>query len=324
MSARLGAMHTAVPAHAEAFETHHRFLWGLCYRMTGCAADADDVLQETFVRALQSTPQGDGNSWRPWLVRVAMNVARDVLRRRKRQKYIGPWLPSPLDTEEESPPGIEATLGSGVSTEGRYDLLESVSYAFLCALEALTPRQRAVLLLMDVFDYSVRETAAALGISESNTKVTHLRARRAMSAYDSARRPVRDMQDDVRKAIAEFMTALGAQDIHAIEKLLTDDVVAISDGAGEYFAARKPIHGPARVALFHFKIGTRRMDSSRFEPRMLNGLPSIVVEFTDEHPGEPPRAALSFTTTPDGRINRIYTVVATRKLSSLRFPPKGS
>src|SRR5207249_6583174 len=122
------------------YEQHRRFLWGLCYRMTGSAADAEDVVQDTFVRAIEHPPRRTEEPLRPWLVKVALNLARDLLRRRRRREYVGPWLPSPLETDwssqgatadrERDPPSHEpATL------EGRYDLLESVSFAFLVALE---------------------------------------------------------------------------------------------------------------------------------------------------------------------------------------------
>ena len=171
-----------------AFASERTFLWGLCYRMTGCAADAEDIVQETFVRALERPPARQEDPWRPWLVRVAMNLARDLLRRRRRRAYVGPWLPSPIETGDEAAmPAVEPTLSGGDTTAGRYDVLESVSFAFLIALEALTPQQRAVLLLRDVFDYDVRETADALGISASSVKVTHHRARTRMAAYDRQR-----------------------------------------------------------------------------------------------------------------------------------------
>ena len=140
------------------------------------------------MRALERPPARTDEPWRPWLVRVAMNLARDLLRRRRRSPYRGTWLPSPIETgADDAPPAYEIPAESGSPTEGRYELLESVSFAFLLALEALTPSQRAVLLLRDVFDYSVRETADALGMSEANVKVTHHRARRAMAAYDRDR-----------------------------------------------------------------------------------------------------------------------------------------
>src|SRR5687767_12106876 len=138
------------------FTAHQRDLWALLYRMTGSVADADDLLQETFARAIERPPPRLDLPMKPWLARVALNLARDHLRARRRVQYYGPWLPMPLETTEEtSPPSFDP------GPEWRYDLLESVSFAFLLALEALTPSQRAVLLLRDVFDYSVRETAEA-------------------------------------------------------------------------------------------------------------------------------------------------------------------
>ncbi|HUI26376.1 MAG TPA: sigma-70 family RNA polymerase sigma factor, partial [Candidatus Kryptonia bacterium] len=178
----------ATASVADLFHQHRQFLWGLCYRMTGSAADADDLVQETFVRAIEHPPARPDEPWRPWLVRVAMNLGRDWLRRRKRRSYVGPWLPAPIETgDEASPPAFEPLVDGEHTTEGRYDLLESVSFAFLLALEALTSQQRAVLLLRDVFDYSVRDTATALAMSQPNVKTTHHRARRAMRDYDRTR-----------------------------------------------------------------------------------------------------------------------------------------
>jgi RNA polymerase sigma-70 factor (ECF subfamily) len=233
-----------------AFSEHRRFLWGLSYRLTGSAADAEDVVQETFVRAMEKPPPRMDEPWRPWLARVALNLGADLLRRRRRRGYDGPWLPSVIETGEGELAGGEPADPS--SQHGpRYDLLESVSLAFLLALEALTPLQRAVLLLRDVFDYSVRETGAALGRSEANVKTTHLRARRAMAAYDRARiRPTRELQRETRRALEGFLDCLSRGDVKGIEALLAADVRQLSDGGGEFGAARRPIVGAARVAGF--------------------------------------------------------------------------
>src|SRR5215471_13349153 len=174
-------------AYAESLETDRRLLWGLCYRMTGNAADADDLVQETFVKAIEKPPLRTDEPLRPWLLRVAMNLSRDLLRRRKRQRYVGPWLPSPVPIDEESPASYEPPASSEDSPVARYDLKESVSFAFLLALEALTPSQRAVLLLCYFFDSSTTETADALDMSEANIKVTLHRARRIMGSYDKNR-----------------------------------------------------------------------------------------------------------------------------------------
>lgn len=304
----------------DAFRAHERFIWGLCYRMTGSAADADDLVQETFQRAIVRPPARLDEPWRPWLVRVAMNLGKDLLRRRKRRSYIGPWLPAPIETgNDESPPSFEATLDGHGPTEGRYDLLETVSFAFLLALEALTPQQRAVLLLMDVFDYSVRETADALGISSSNVKTTHHRARRAMDAYDRERRPpTRTLQQQTREALGRFMTALLSQDVAAVEALLAESVRAVNDGAGEFFAARVPIFGKQRVARFHLNVSRRSGAGAQFSVRMINGLPAVVGEFGDHRRHEPPRLVLRCEVDADGRITHLYSVVATRKLAAVR------
>src|SRR5262249_61740237 len=108
----------ADPALSAAFAEDRRFLWGLCYRLTGCAADADDLVQETFVRAIERPPARRDQPWRPWLVRVALNLGRDLLRRRRRRRYVGPWLPSPIETgDETSPPSVEAAIAGAPTTE---------------------------------------------------------------------------------------------------------------------------------------------------------------------------------------------------------------
>jgi RNA polymerase sigma factor (sigma-70 family) len=307
--------------YAEAFREHERFLWGVCYRLTGSAADADDLVQETFVRAIERPPARTHEPWRPWLVRVAMNLGRDLLRRRKHGAYVGPWLPSPIETgEEESPPAYEPAIDGQTTTEGRYDLLESVSYAFLLALEALTPQQRAVLLLRDVFDYSVRDTADALDMSEPNVKTTHHRARNVMRDYDRSRcLPTRALRERTRDALGQFMASMASGDMQAMEALLAATVRAVNDGAGEFHAARKVIVGPQRVARFHYNIGYRRMVGARFAVRMINGLPAIVGEFTDHRPGEPPRFVMQCEVGADGRITQLLSVVASRKLTAIDF-----
>src|SRR5215467_16135557 len=156
---------------AELYEGNRSYLWGLCYRMTGNASDADDLVQETFVKALEHPPKRTDLAMRPWLVRVALNLSRDLLRsRRRRQGDV--WLPSPVPSEElDTPPSFEPAATESDSPMARYEMLESVSFAFLLALEALTPAQRAVLLLRDVFEYSSAEAAEALDLSEGNVRV---------------------------------------------------------------------------------------------------------------------------------------------------------
>jgi RNA polymerase sigma-70 factor (ECF subfamily) len=312
-----GRRETGSSALDAAFRAHKRFLWGLSYRMTGSAADADDVVQDTFARALSRPPADTDGEWRPWLVRVTMNLARDALRRRRRQAYVGPWLPSPIETGEDAVDGDAIDAGD---TESRYALLESVSYGFLLALEALTPQQRAVLLLREVFDYSNRETAAALDLSEANVKVTLHRARRAMRAYERLRsRPTRCLQERTRQALAQLMNAFMSNDLPAIERLLAAEVRAVSDGGGEFHAARVPIVGPARVAKFYYNISSRRLAGMRAAVRHLNGLPALVAELPEGRPGEARHLVLRCDVAPDGRITALHTVLATRKLTGIDF-----
>jgi RNA polymerase sigma-70 factor (ECF subfamily) len=316
----LHTMTVAATDYAELFTAERRFIWGLCYRMTGNAADADELAQETFVRAMEHPPARTDVPWRPWLVRVAMNLARDCLRRRRRGVYRGTWLPSPVDTGDEAAlPAYELPAESGSPTEGRYELLESVSFAFLLALEALTPQQRAVLLLRDVFDYSVRDTATALGLSEANTKVTHLRARRAMAAYDGQRSvPTRGAQEQARGALERFMLALASEDVPAIEALLADDVRSYSDG-GEYAAAHNVVRGRARVMRLILGLNRKRPARGTMAVRMVNGFPALLIEWGAGPPNVAPRGVLRCDVTPDGRIRALHTVLASRKLTAIRF-----
>ena len=299
------------------FEAHRRFLWGLAYRITGSAADADDVVQDTFVRALEHPPAPRADGWRGWLARVAANLSIDALRRRRRQAYTGPWLPALLDTgDDAAPPGYEIASAER-TTEHRYDLLESVSFAFLLALETLTPRQRAVLILRDVFDYSVRETAAALEMSEPNVKVTHHRARLAMRPYDGARViPTRAHQQRAAAQLQAFLTHLENRDVAALEALLTEDARFVSDGGGEFVSALRPVEGRDRVIRLLFGLLDKGAAGARVSLRMLNGEPAIWAETAASTRGAP-RFATRIELAPDGRIREVHTLLASAKLPAL-------
>lgn len=306
---------TAIEAQAPLFREHERYLWGLCYRLTGSAADADDLVQETFLRAMERPPANTAEPWRPWLTRVAVNLGRDALRRRKRRAYVGPWLPSPIETEEE-PPSFEVEGDGGPF--GRYDLIESASFAFLLALEALSPRQRAVLLLRDVYDYSVEETAKALGLTEANVKTTHHRARRALEPYQTARCPPSPaLVARGTEALHRFLATIATGDVAAVEALLAEGVLSLSDGGGEYLASRTPIAGAARVAKMYVGLYKHGSPATRFTIRTLNGLPALVVEREELRQGEAPRYVFQCAIDGAGRITAIYSVLAPGKLSAL-------
>ena len=129
----------------------------MSYRLTGSVEDAEEIVQDTFTRAIERPPPRTDKPWRPWLVRVAVNLSLDALRRRKRRRYPGPWLPVPLSESEALEPLQRRVAEPAEGPEARYALRESATFAFLAALEALSPRQRAVLLLAEVFEYSARE-----------------------------------------------------------------------------------------------------------------------------------------------------------------------
>jgi RNA polymerase sigma-70 factor (ECF subfamily) len=296
------------------FAEHRSFLWGLSYRLTGNAADADDIVQESFVRALQRPPADRDRPWRPWLVRVAVNLGRDLLRRRRRRGgYEGQWLPSPIESE---PPSHEPADESG-SPAARYDLLESVSFAFLLALEALTPTQRAILLLRDVFDYSAREAARALGLTEANARTTHLRARRALAAYDARRRPLpAEVQQKETAALRTFLACVSAGDVAGVEAMLAADARAMSDSGGEFHSNRVPVVGRSKVAALLVGVvkGVGRL--RRAELRLLNGHPAVLAE-REPKAGFGTRWVTQVEFDDRGLIRSVYTVLATRKLSAI-------
>jgi len=301
------------------FEAHRGFLWSLCYRMTGSAADADDVVQDAFVRAMERPPSRVDEPLRPWLVKVALNLARDLLRRRRRRDYVGPWLPSPIDTGDDrgTSNGSEPPSHEPAAMDGRYDLLESVSFAFLVALEALTPTQRAVLILRDVFDYSVKETASALDVTEANVKTTHHRARQAMAKYDSARQiPTAERQEASATALRRFLEALQAHDVGAIEALLADDVKTTTDGGGEFRSALRTIVGRDNVMRFYLAVSVYASDAA-VKMRTLNGVPSIVADVPFPAPGVSPRFTMTAELDAHGKIAHLYVVSATRKLTAI-------
>lgn len=291
---------------------HRSHLFDLAYRLTGSAADADDVVQETFTRALATPPARADVPWRPWLVRVATNLGRDVLRRRRSAVYAGPWLPSPLETDDlaDDRPGPEALLGR----------LESTSTAFLRSLEALTPKGRAVLVLRDAMGYSVREAADALSISEADVKVTLHRARRVLEGHDPGRAPVDDAaRAATGRALEALLLALASQDPKAVEACLARSVRALNDGAGEFPAALRPIDGPWRVARLLLGLGRKpHARDPRAELRLLNGLPALIVQFDHAGPRFARRVVLRVEVDGEGKIARLETVLATRKLSGLR------
>jgi RNA polymerase sigma-70 factor (ECF subfamily) len=297
------------------FRATQRTLWGLSYRLTGVAADADEVVQDTFVRALERPALATGDDWRRWLVRVATNLSLDRLRARRRRAYVGSWLPSPIETPEAAP--VETALPERI--DDAYERMESVSYAFLLALEILGPRARAVLILRDVLDHPASEVAAILGTSEANVRVLHHRARRQLAAARPAARPLRALAAQTRQALEGLLDCLVRQDAAGLRALLAASVRTVTDGGGEYTALRAPLAGVARVVRFHLETARRRAPRSRTELRWLNGLPALVIETDPLRPTMAPRLVLRCEIDGDGRIRELHSILASRKLTAVRF-----
>jgi RNA polymerase sigma-70 factor (ECF subfamily) len=286
--------------------------------MTGSAEDADDVVQEAFARLVARPPDAQVEDLGPWLRRVASNLAIDALRRRRRRAYRGPWLPSPIETSDAD--WLDAHASEQPGPEARYGLAESVTYAFLLALEALPPRQRAVLVLRDVLGCSAFETAGLIGASEGNVRVLHLRARRALEEYDRSRCiPTPELLAQHRDALDRFLGCLLSQDARGLEALLAESVHTVTDAAGEYTALATPMAGQARVARFYLRAAfQRRAAGTRIEVRLVNGLPAAVITLERPVRRQAPRTLLRCELDTSGRIRLVQAILAPRKLAALR------
>jgi len=309
------------------FRAERGSLWGIAYRLTGTAADADDVVQEAFARAVTAAPQASrsepkaSDGLAPWLVRVVTNLAIDVLRRRKRRRYEGPWLPAPTEDGGGELGRLAPHAGDSHDPEHRYGLSESATFAFLIALEALAPRPRAALLLRDVLGYSARETATALATSEANVRVLHLRGRRALAEYDRDRCvPDAALRARHHEALERLHRCLLAQDTSGLEALFTESVRTVTDANGEYTALAQPMAGRARVARFYQMAALHRETSdARSEIRIVNGLPALLTALHAPVRRQAPRTLLRVELDAGDRIREIQVVLAPRKLAAVRF-----
>lgn len=305
----------------QTFDEHKRFLWGICYRMTGSAADAEDIVQDTFVRALEKPPTDMEAPLRPWLVKVALNLSRDQLRRRRRREYFGPWLPSPVSTDGDSLLQLDDPAAPGISPVAQYDLTESVTLAFLLALEALTPAQRAVLLLREVFEYSTEETADTLEMTEANVKVTLHRARRIMSAYNKDRvSNLSSRANHMRETLQRFLSRLAAGDVQGLQQMLAADVVLVSDGGGEINALAEPVYGRAKVLRLVSKLYEASRDVTRTSLQVLNGEPAILIHRSNVKPGHASFFTMHCELDEKSHMRRLHFVFAPTKLSALTPP----
>lgn len=248
----------------DAFEAHRRLLFGIAYRMVGSAVEAEDLVQETYLR-MRSAGETSVANTRAYLVTILTRLCLDHLKsaRRQRELYPGPWLPEPLPTADLQLPG---------TPEARIDAEESISLAFLVLLETLGPVERAVLLLRDVFDYGYDEVASIVGRNEPACRQILRRARKRIDDRRPRYRPSQRERDELTQ---QFILAAGSGDMDGLLRLLARDVVVWSDGGGKVAAALNPVAGAERVARFILGV-TAKEQPKRAEVSDVNGAPALI------------------------------------------------
>jgi RNA polymerase sigma-70 factor (TIGR02957 family) len=250
----------------EAFVAHRNLLFTVAYEMLGSAADAEDVLQETWLRWV-GVDLGAVRDQRAYLVRITTRQALDRLRtlRRRKESYIGPWLPEPLLTAPDVADDVE--------------LAESVSMAMMLVLETLTPTERAVFVLREVFDFGYDEVAEAVDKSPAAVRQIAHRAR----AHVAARRPRGvTSADETRAALAAFQRAVETGDLQSLLDILAPDVVLLGDGGGIKQAVPRPIVGADRVARLLAAGMPKIVGVASVEPVHINGYPALIVRLDGE------------------------------------------
>ncbi|MEU8877788.1 RNA polymerase sigma-70 factor [Streptomyces javensis] len=279
------------------FEEHRRMLFGIAYRMLGSVADAEDVVQDAWLRCSQaSTPVENPAGY---LTRTITNLALSRLTSAAatREQYVGPWLPEPLVTRPD--------IGEEV------ELTESVSLAMLVVLESLSPLERAVFVLKEVFGFSFREIAGMLDRGEAAVRQVGSRAR----AHVRARRPRYDAPAEVRRQITEeFLAACLGGDLNRMMELLAPGVTAWSDGGGKVKAALRPQRGADKVARFLAAVIAQPMDDPQVHAVDVNGRPGLLLTVA----GRPDTVACAEV--EDGRITEIRIIRNPEKLRHLPPP----
>jgi RNA polymerase sigma-70 factor (ECF subfamily) len=281
---------TATREHlAATFQAHRAHLFGMAYRMLGSAADAEDVLQEAYLR-WQSAPRDDVAAPRSFLATIVARLCIDTLTaaRAKRETYVGPWLPEPVDTKTVEPLDVA-----------------SLSLAFLVVLEALTPLERAAFLMREVFDYELTEIAEALGREESAVRKLVQRARAHVAEHRPRFAPTREAH---ARLIEAFVRAVAAGDPAQVEALLVDEVRATADGGGRLPTARKAVIGREAVARYVVGLAKRGMVGA-IRIADINGALAILIHHEDKALG------VVELETDGTRIFAINVIVNPEKLS---------
>jgi RNA polymerase sigma-70 factor, ECF subfamily len=279
----------------DAFLTHRSLLFTVAYEMLGSAADADDVLQESWLR-WAAVDQAQVRDPRAYLVRIVTRQALNRLRTvsRRREDYVGEWLPEPLLTSPDIADDVE--------------LAESVSIAMLTVLETLGPTERAVFVLREVFDAPYEEIAEAVGKSPDAVRQIARRAR----DHVADRRPRMAVSQDEQAAVVErFLVAVRTGQVQELMEVMAPDVVLIADGGGVVPAARVPIYGAERVARLLARAS--RAQTPLTSHVWLNGSPAAQVEIGGQ-------MAVVSLVIEDGRLTRIYAMANPAKLTRLNGP----
>ena len=287
-------------AQLDEFTRYRALLFSVAYRMIGLASDAEDLVQETFIRWQGAVVAGEAIAApKSWLTAVLTRLCIDHLRsaRVRREEYVGPWLPEPLLTAAAPDPADSAAL------------TESLTLAFLVVLESLTPVERAVFLLHDVFAYDFAEVAQIVGKSEANCRQLARRAR----DHIAERRPRHQASPEERSRLTErFLAACLGGDLPALVATLADDIVLRADGGGKVVAARQPLHGASNVARFILGILKKAPPGTTYRPATINNQPGFIAWVDGE-----PYAVLSLDIA-EGRIRSIANVANPDKLGKVR------
>ncbi|MCS3781435.1 RNA polymerase sigma-70 factor [Tsukamurella ocularis] len=254
-------------AAGELFAEHRPLLFSVAYEILGSVADAEDVLQESYLR-WRDVDLGVVENPRAYLARIVTRQALNALRAasRRREEYVGPWLPEPLEAPSGDAPAEHVLTGEAVTT------------AMLLVLESLTPTERAVFVLREVFDFGYPEIAEAVGKSEPTVRQTAHRAR----GHVRARRPREVVDPALAQGVAErFVLAAATGDVQALMDVLAPDVVYLGDGGGVVSAARRPVQGADRVARFVAGLFRKSATMGELGLRfaVYNGMPAMVVTF---------------------------------------------
>ncbi|PVG81920.1 RNA polymerase subunit sigma-24 [Nocardioides gansuensis] len=276
-------------------------MFSIAYRMLGSVAEAEDVVQEAFLRLHRREQDGvDVGNLEAYATTVTTRLAIDTLRsaRIRRERYVGPWLPEPLVDSDTADPAR------------RIELDETVSTAFLVLLESLTPVERAVFVLREVVGYEYDEIAAVVDKSEANCRQVFARAKKRINEGKPRFEPSREQRD---RMAAQFLTALTEGDMAGLERLLAEDVVFVGDGGGRAPAIQKPMVGA--VAVTRFLLGLKRRGEAfgvLLDLVDANGQPALRTRAPDGS-----LLGVMAIDVDEGRIVRLHNVLNPDKLGHL-------